>query len=50
MAYLDIIKINHWLNARKLTINLFKVKKFNLYKKLKKIKILNVPIMKLTTY
>ena len=36
MAYLDIIKINHWLNARKLTINLFKVKKFNLYKKLKK--------------
>lgn len=36
MAYLDIIKINHWLNARKLTINSFKVKKLNLYKKLKR--------------
>ena len=36
MAYLDIIKINHWLNARKLTINSFKIKQLKLYKKLKK--------------
>tara|TARA_B100001057_G_scaffold500933_1_gene618963 strand:+ start:6997 stop:8316 length:1320 start_codon:yes stop_codon:yes gene_type:complete len=36
MAFLDIIKINHWLNARKITLNFIKKKNSNLYKKLKK--------------
>jgi len=36
MVFLDIIKLNHWLNARKLTLNFFKNKNNSLYKKLKK--------------
>jgi len=36
MVFLDIIKLNHWLNARKLTLNFFKDKNNSLYKKLKK--------------
>lgn len=41
MFLLDKIKINHWLNARKLTISLFKQKKISLYKKLSKNKNFN---------
>lgn len=36
MTSLDVIKINHWLNARKLTLNFFKSKNINLYEKLKR--------------
>jgi hypothetical protein len=36
MTFLDIIKINHWLNARKLTMNFFKDKNKRLYKKISK--------------
>lgn len=34
MFFLSIIKLNHWFNARKLTIGFFKKKNNNLYKKL----------------
>ncbi len=34
MIIVDIYKINHWMNARKVTLNLFKKKKKNLYNKL----------------
>ena len=34
MIILDIYKVNHWMNARKITLNLLKKKKKNLYNKL----------------
>ena len=36
MSFLDIVKINHWLNARKITLNFIKKKNGGLYKKLRK--------------
>ena len=41
MFFLSIIKLNHWFNARKLTIGFFKKKNNNLYKKLLKNKNFN---------
>ena len=36
MIDIDIIKINHWLNARKITLLQIKDKNKNLYNKIKK--------------
>ena len=32
---IDIVKLNHWLNARKITIQFIKLKQKSLYNKLK---------------
>ena len=34
-ANIDIIRLNHWLNARKITLPILKNKNKNLYKKIK---------------
>ena len=39
MIIVDIYKINHWMNARKVTLNLLKKTKKNIYNKLIKKKI-----------
>ena len=39
MIDIDIIKINHWLNARKITLLQIKDKNKNLYNKIKRKKI-----------
>ena len=42
LVSLDIIKLNHWLNARKITLAIIKIKQKTLYNKLKKNKNLKV--------